>query len=150
MQQELFAVPVGSCGKTSPEHSARTKDATLLSWLGQWLEPSLVYRPEGGETPELLLAKTGSLSGALWTRNSSEWNHIPKGSPSDVDVCSLSSILETGPVDRRYFLSPKACAGILRRAEGRGKLLPPFLRAALEGVALEQTSIVTEELFPCL
>jgi len=29
-------------------------------------------------------------------------------------------------------LSPKACQGILRRAERRGKDLPPMLKAALE------------------
>jgi hypothetical protein len=33
-------------------------------------------------------------------------------------------------------LSAKACAGILRRAERRGKSLPPMLKAALEAVAI--------------
>ena len=32
----------------------------------------------------------------------------------------------------KYSLSPKACAGILRRAERRGKALPPMLKTALE------------------
>jgi len=36
-------------------------------------------------------------------------------------VCSLSDILETGDLPQRFFLSAKACAGILRRAEKRGK-----------------------------
>ena len=31
----------------------------------------------------------------------------------------------------KYFLSPKACLGILRRAEKRGKSLPPELESAL-------------------
>jgi len=65
----------------------------------------------------------------------SEWNHTPAPSLSDAGVCSLSSILETGEIDRRYFLSPRACAGILRRAEKRGKELPETLRAALIAVA---------------
>lgn len=34
-----------------------------------------------------------------------------------------------------FLLSAKACAGILRRAEKRGKTLPPALKAALEAVA---------------
>jgi hypothetical protein len=34
----------------------------------------------------------------------------------------------------KYFLSAKACAGILRRAEKRGKELPTMLREALEEV----------------
>lgn len=32
----------------------------------------------------------------------------------------------------KYFLSARACEGILRRAETRGKTLPPLLKAALE------------------
>jgi hypothetical protein len=63
-----------------------------------------------------------------WTLNGSEW-------PSAAAVCSLSDILETGVVPQRFCLSGKACAGILRRAEKRGKELPPALRRALEAVA---------------
>jgi hypothetical protein len=44
--------------------------------------------------------------------------------------------LETGGVPRRYFLSAKACAGILRRAAQRGKKLPAILFAALKSVLL--------------
>jgi site-specific DNA-cytosine methylase len=35
----------------------------------------------------------------------------------------------------KYWLSPKACAGILRRADKRGKDLPPALATALQQVA---------------
>jgi hypothetical protein len=52
-------------------------------------------------------------------------------SRSDAVDAYLSDILEIGDLPRRYFLSQKACAGILRRAERRGKELPPALRAAL-------------------
>lgn len=68
-----------------------------------------------------------------WTLGGSEC-------PSGAVVSSLSDILETGPVPRKFFLSPKACAGILRRASGRGKELDPALKAALEAVAAELTS----------
>jgi hypothetical protein len=37
----------------------------------------------------------------------------------------------------RYFLSSKAAAGILRRAEARGKELPTALHRALQQVAGE-------------
>jgi len=47
----------------------------------------------------------------------------------------LSHTLETGVVPQRYFLSAKACSGILRRADKRGKELPTTLRLALEQVA---------------
>jgi hypothetical protein len=50
-------------------------------------------------------------------------------------VCSLSDILETGTVPQRFFLSSTACKGILRRAEKRGKELPPQLLTALRSVA---------------
>jgi hypothetical protein len=43
--------------------------------------------------------------------------------------------LETGDVPRRFFLTAKACQGILRRAEKRGKELPPALLQALQAVA---------------
>lgn len=50
---------------------------------------------------------------------------------SGADVSFLSQILEADVPDK-YSLSPKACAGILRRAEHRGKDLPPMLKTALE------------------
>ena len=56
--------------------------------------------------------------------------------PKDAAVCSLSDILEDArSVPPKYFLSAKACRGILRRAEKRGKELPPALRQALQAVA---------------
>lgn len=60
--------------------------------------------------------------------NGSEW-------PNDADVCSLWQVLE-GSVPKRFFLSSTACAGILRRADKRGKELPQMLHAALESVAI--------------
>ena len=49
-------------------------------------------------------------------------------------MCSLSQILEAGNVPRRFYLTPRACAGILRRAEKRGKVLPAPLQNALIAV----------------
>ena len=49
----------------------------------------------------------------------------------DGSVYLLSSILMDN-VPERFSLSPKACQGILRRAEKRGKELPEVLKAALE------------------
>jgi hypothetical protein len=50
-------------------------------------------------------------------------------------VCSLSDILETGAVPHRFYLTAKACLGILRRAAKRGKALPMMLQQALSAVA---------------
>jgi len=71
-------------------------------------------------------AGTGGPTG-YWTASISE-------SPSDGAACSLSAIVE-GRVPPRFFLSPKAARGILRRAEKRGRELPPALRAALTALA---------------
>ena len=76
----------------------------------------------------------GSPTGFL-TLNTSEHAASPSLSPSAAAVCSLSDILETGDVPRRYYLTAKACQGILRRAEKRGKVLPTVLRQALQAVA---------------
>jgi hypothetical protein len=54
-------------------------------------------------------------------------------------VASLSEVLETGPLPEKYSLSPRACSGILRRAERRGKELPPMLKKALKAVASQVT-----------
>jgi site-specific DNA-cytosine methylase len=60
--------------------------------------------------------------------NISDW-------PNDAAVCSLSQVLETTSIPQRFFLSSTACAGILRRADKRGKQLPQQLEQALRTVA---------------
>jgi len=50
--------------------------------------------------------------------------------PSDARESILSQILDLNAPEK-YSLSQKACAGILRRAEKRGKVLPDMLRDAL-------------------
>ena len=114
--------------KTSLEFSVVQAGPILLPWLEKWLGASLTYRETAGEMPELLRDRKGLSSGQLWMRNITDWH-------KDADVCSLSEILEIGPVDPRYFLSPTACKGILRRADKRGKDLPEPLVLALRAVA---------------
>ena len=73
----------------------------------------------------------------LWTLSTCEWTGCPEQFRSaegefGSSVCGLSDILETvGEHLRKYCLSLKACAGILRRAASRGKDLPVRLKAAL-------------------
>ena len=76
-------------------------------------------------------------AGDFSTVNISEW-------PNDGAACSLSAILEANPATR-YSLSPRACAGILRRAEKRGKELPPMLEEALLLVAGQSDSTQASE-----
>jgi len=57
-------------------------------------------------------------------------------SPNVAAVCSLSDVLED-LAPQKFFLSPKAAKGILRRAQKRGQALPTLLRQALEALSLE-------------
>ena len=49
----------------------------------------------------------------------------------NVAVASRSSQILEANAPQKYYLSAKACLGIIRRAERRGKELPPTLREAL-------------------
>ena len=81
-----------------------------------------------GERKAWRWVTTVSSNGACSTRNGLEWR-------SGAVASTLSSTLERGPIDPRYFLSPKAAAGICLRAQRRGKTLPATLRQALEATA---------------
>jgi hypothetical protein len=113
----------GLCGKTSPVSCHPTEDGILVPSSGRWGNSG-----------------TGGPTGSL-TLNTAEWTDDgPKPSRSAGDECSLlvatlSEILEVKNVPPRFSLSARACAGILRRAERRGKCLPPMLKQALERAA---------------
>lgn len=93
-----------------------TQDGILEPCSGPWLNSGM-----GSRTQFLTLSTSESRNAA--------------------DVCSLSDVLETtGDHLLKYSLSPKACEGILRRAQRRGKNLPRLLQSALEAVATLTTS----------
>ena len=109
----------GSYGRTCREFSPATEGAT-------------------SRTSSARLGNAGILlPTGLWTLNGCEWTGCPEqfrsaGGEFGSSVCGLSDILETvGGHLRKYCLSLKACAGILRRAASRGKDLPARLKAAL-------------------
>ena len=111
-------VPDGSAGKTSPEVCQPTADGLSLPSSGG-------FKNSGMASP-----------GGCWTLSTSEWTAFPEQSLNDEGVCSLSDILqETSDVPQQFFLSPKAAAGIVRRAASRGKKLPEGLGQALQEVA---------------
>ena len=106
-----FYAQDGSSGKMFPVSSLPTADAPSGPSFQGWGSSGM-----GGPTE-------------FSTLSISDW-------PSDASVCSLSRILEeTGDVHPRFYLSPKACAGILRRAAKRGKVLPARLEQALRTIA---------------
>lgn len=51
--------------------------------------------------------------------------------PNEDNESFLSQILQAN-VPQKFYLSRKACLGILRRASARGKELPTILKTALE------------------
>jgi hypothetical protein len=106
----------GLSGKTSPVSCHQQEDGTLVPSSGRWQNSGMGSHTE------------------CWTLNGSEW-------PKDAAVCSLSDTLEIGDLPQRFFLSPKACAGILRRAEKRGKSLPPALFQALQAVSIQSVEV---------
>jgi hypothetical protein len=122
--------------KTSPAFSAVKEEETLLRWLEHYLGQRLTFQTVAGKTPVSHLGQKDWSSGPFWMRNTSEHRTSLAPSLSDEGVSLLSEILETGKVDPRYFLSPRACSGILRRAAKRGKKLPPQLKVALEDVGM--------------
>lgn len=118
--------PTSFFGKTCPECSTPKTMPLGASWL-EYVERTfpLKYRTAGGQAQVSLPVQKGESHGASSTLNFSE-------SPSVVKESSLSQVLIKGSIPQKYYLSAKACAGILRRAKMRGKTLPPSLRVALE------------------
>ena len=78
---------------------------------------------EDGQQPEWLEAGGEVQLGERWTLNIGEY-------PSEENASSLLEILEVTVPDK-YFLSAKACWGILRRAQEKQKEIPQQLKIAL-------------------
>ena len=131
-QLSLFA-PDGSSGRTYRVRSAAAPRNTRTSG-SSWRRLSDLQA-----IPFMSLDLTpghGDLLGGCewelcspWLGGSSMLNTGP-APPNAEDVYSLWQILEVSP-PRKYYLSRRACLGILRRARARGKELPPPLKAAL-------------------
>jgi len=123
-----------SSGKTSQELSVPIAEMTLPMFLDLWSAGAFIPRQTDGKIRESVFQRMGVelRNGVCLTLNTSEF-------PNVVVESSLSSILERGGVDSRFYLSKKACAGILRRAETRGRELPKELREALERVMQSST-----------
>ena len=115
--------------KTSPELSPRTEEKTSAVSLKKSAKSKTVafqfldLRGNGQKQEKSWVMDSQSHTG-LSMRNIGEY-------PSEENASTLSQILMEN-VPEKYYLSPKACQGILRRASERGKELPEVLRIALE------------------
>ena len=111
--------------------AARTSSASSRSSQGsqtQMPQKFLCLRMVNGQSQDACWESVGMAQAFPWlgecmTLNTGE-------SPNVVKDCRLSEILEDC-VPQKYYLSSKACLGILHRAERRGKQLPPELEMAL-------------------
>ena len=125
-------------GKMSEELSAQAKVKTsdvcwkdlhtLSSQMFQFLD--LQERTESGQNLERFPVMDDLLHGDCSTLNTGE-------SPSAARESRLSWILEDN-VPQKYYLSARACQGILTRASRRGKPLPDILRQALLDMIREE------------
>ena len=128
MQQQMNILD-SLYGKMSPAPSVPTKEKTS--------EPSSMPSAPSATVPLMYLDLRmgyGNLLGAYWETVTALHGGSTMPStgvcPSVVRESTLSQILDLN-VPEKYSLSPTACAGIIRRAEKRGKELPDMLRDAL-------------------
>ena len=127
-----------SCGRMCQGPSPQIKDRTSR----QSSKPSSVLK---NRPPRCLRLRKrdGRMLTTIWETDGvshiESLMHSGGAYPSVENESSLSQILQTR-VPQKYYLSPKACLGILRRASVRGKELPPVLKAALERQAAQEES----------
>lgn len=117
-----------------------TKDNAFGCFLAGLAGGDAPYQVPEGKWGGVALCSKGSvrLPGASSTLNISECLN-------DVVESTLSQVLEKGLVHPRFFLSARACQGILRRAERRGKQLPLLLKAALEVSIVRQSQELSRQ-----
>ena len=124
------------CREPSPAESGRAR-TSASSWkrsseLSAVRFMSLDLTPgHGNLLGESYWELISPYAGGAWTLNTGV-------SPRGARESSLSRILQGAP-PTKYYLTPRACLGILRRAFERGKALPKKLERALKiqpGLAL--------------
>ena len=125
-------IQISLFGKMFPEHSVVIKDAILEPCLKKSQRPIFqCLQVENGQPQEWFEGGQFVPLGDSLTLNIGEY-------PREESVSTLSEVLEA-IVPKKYYLSATACAGILRRAERRGKELPPLLKEALMSVVNAST-----------
>lgn len=128
-QMSIFDLDM-PCGKMFPEHSAATKEKIL----GSSSKNSAKLQTKQPMFLDLR-KENGTLVGASWgmgipSRGECLMRDFGE-SPSEEEESGLSQILEAN-VPLKYYLSARACEGVLRRAKKRGKELPEILEEALK------------------
>lgn len=122
-------------GRTYPELFQVTTERILEPCLKKSQTPIFqCLQVANGQPQEWLEGGRLTQLGESLTLNIGEY-------PSVENESTLSEILEDN-VPEKYYLSPKACLGILRRAKNKGRKLPDNLRIALEQKVAEGGEVV--------
>lgn len=154
------ALPKEPISRRSSKKSSRLQKPPLVCVC--------VYRTEDGQNPgaTTLKMEAGVLPGVPTTLSSSAYLNGGEGllswpismdspphpfyltmnigeKPREPNPTRLSEILEENP-DPKYSLTAKACEGILRRSERRGKPLPSELKEALIAQSASKATESTE------
>lgn len=162
-------------GKTYQEHSVPTKEQTskLSSRKSsvsqsQMLPLCLCLQKSGARADSSTMSWGGGLwhgepqthsisefrkdeNGLLWLPTSTDF--LPEKfyltlnigeMPREENPTILSDVLQDD-ADSKYNLSSKACVGILRRSEKRGKALPPILKEALENQISDSEELYSQD-----
>ena len=125
MYQEHFQVTGEKISAPSSKRSSKSSSRQPLC---------LRFQKKDGPTPTVTAVTDGASLTEFLMLNTGE-------SPSVAVESTLSSILQAN-VPKKYYLSAKACEGILRRADLRGKELKPLLKIALEQmIEREKTAV---------
>jgi DNA (cytosine-5)-methyltransferase 1 len=115
----------------------------LIEHYGERACPARILKLRcSGEMKPLDLQSARGITQAEWIAEPSEsvggssmldlpWLAGVRGGFSLPCRVNLSSILQTGPVHRKYYLGPKKAWRMLRRAEDRGKRLDPLYEQVL-------------------
>lgn len=117
------------CLASSPQTKEETSEESSKKPRGSSVKLPLFLNLQSGQTLDVSWEMGGVLLGEYTMQS---FGALPR----EERDCRLSQILEDS-VPQKYYLSAKACAGILRRAEERGRELPKVLKETLERQAFK-------------
>ena len=132
-------------GRTSPEPFRATRELTFETCSRKSDRPRFqCLQMADGRTQEWRNCLSVKSHGASSTLNIGECPNVA------VESFLLQILQPITDVPEKYYLSMKACLGILRRARERGKELPEELKAALERQAgnTPERQDFTQEVLP--
>ena len=116
---DCFTILLDSLARHAPELlSSKMFTVSCTRTAGETSEPLFKLWPNSGILSD----------GVCLTARTSE-------SPNHASASTLWDVIETGKVPEKYFLSPSAARGMLRRAKKMGRNLFPPLKRSLEILA---------------